>query len=142
MTRIFLDSSVLFSASYSARGHSRDLLIMAARDEITIVTSKFVIEEVKSNLSRYSIEAAQYFDYITTAISFLYVRPTKREVLAAARHVALKDAPIVAAARKSKVDMLVTLDRKHLLDVAEVSKYCGMPVVPPKDAVEFILKKN
>lgn len=29
MTRIFIDSSVSFSAAYSSRGHSRDLILMA-----------------------------------------------------------------------------------------------------------------
>lgn len=142
MIRLFLDSSVLFSAAYSAKGHSRDLLIMAAREEITIVTSKLVIEEVRRNLESYSKEAALYFDLITASIPFSFVRPTKRQVLVAARYVAFKDAPIAAAARKAKVDLLVTLDKKHLLHNPEVSKFCRMPVVTPKDAVEFILNKN
>jgi predicted nucleic acid-binding protein len=35
--RIFIDSSVLFSAAYSGRGHSRDLLLMAIRGDLTLV---------------------------------------------------------------------------------------------------------
>lgn len=44
MMRIFLDSSVQFSAIYSSRGHSRDLLLMAAREEITLVISQLVLQ--------------------------------------------------------------------------------------------------
>ena len=34
-----------------------------------------------------------------------------------------KDAPIVVAARKGKVDLLVTLDQKHLLGKPEITEY-------------------
>jgi len=61
MKRIFVDSSVLFSAGNSSKGHARDLVNMAIRGEVVLVVST------------------------------------------------LKDAPIVAAARKAKVDFLVTL---------------------------------
>jgi predicted nucleic acid-binding protein len=101
MIRIFHDSSVLFSAIYSAKGHSRDLLIMAARDEIIIVISKLVLEETRSSLSVYSPETVVFFDQVMETIPFEYVRPTKREVIAAAKHTVLKDAPIIAAAKKA-----------------------------------------
>lgn len=36
MKRLFIDSSVLFSAAYSARGHACDLVVMAAREEVIL----------------------------------------------------------------------------------------------------------
>jgi uncharacterized protein len=136
MTRIFLDSSVLFSAAYSAKGHSRDLLVMAARDEIVIVISEIVLEETRRSLSSYSLESVSFFDRIIEAIPFEYVRPTKREVIVAAKHIVLKDAPIIAAAKKAKVDFLVTLDKKHLLGKPELVAFANILIVNPKEAVE------
>jgi predicted nucleic acid-binding protein len=34
LARVFIDSSVLFSAAYSNKGHARDLIMLAAREEI------------------------------------------------------------------------------------------------------------
>lgn len=49
--RLFIDSSVLFSAANSERGHSRDLVIMSARGELVIVLSHYVLEETRRNLA-------------------------------------------------------------------------------------------
>jgi len=51
MTRIFLDSSVLFSAAYSSRGRARELILRAARGELTLVVSDLVLEETRRNLA-------------------------------------------------------------------------------------------
>lgn len=140
MIRIFLDSSVLFSATFSAKGYSRDLLILAAREEIIIVISHLVVEETRRNLTEFAPEAVPYLERLIEAIPFEYVHPTKREVLSAAKHTALKDAPIIAAARKAQVEALVTLDKKHLLEKQDVAKYAGIKVITPKKAMGYIQK--
>lgn len=138
MRRIFLDSSVLFSAAYSSRGHSHDLILMAAKGEIIIVISNFVLNETKRNLHASAPEAIPFLEQVFDSISFEYIRPTKRDVIAAANHVTQKDAPIVSAAKKAKVDLLVTLDKKHLLGKPEIAAYAGMDVVTPKEAISLI----
>lgn len=66
------------------------------------------------------------------------LRPTKNEVVAAAQQVALKDAPILAAAKKARVDLLVTLDKQHLLGKPELARYAGIEIVTPKRAFELV----
>ncbi len=136
MKRIFLDSSVLFSAAYSIHGHAHDLILMGIRGELTIVTSRLVLEETKRNLFESAPEKSSALDQIVANVHFEFVRPMKRDVLAATKHVALKDAPIVAAARKAKVDFLVTLDQKHLLNRPDLAKYVRAAIVTPKAAIE------
>jgi predicted nucleic acid-binding protein len=142
MTHIFVDSSVFFSAVYSAKGHSRDLLIMAAKEEITLVVSQLVIDETRRNIAEVIPEKLLYLDQLLEAIPFEYVRPSKRQVVTATKVTALKDASIVAAAKRAKVDFLVTLDRKHLLGKPEIAEYLDAPIVSPKEAVEALLKRN
>jgi predicted nucleic acid-binding protein len=108
MIRIFLDSSVLFSAAYSPTGHSRDLLLMAARGEIVLVISPHVVMETRRNLTESAPDTIPYLELLFDTIPFEYIKPAKRDVLSAAKHVALKDAPIIAAAKKARVDFLVT----------------------------------
>jgi len=51
MLRIFIDSSVLFTAANSAKGHSRDLMLISAAGKLTLVLSDFVLEETRRNLA-------------------------------------------------------------------------------------------
>ncbi len=138
MTRIFLDASVIFSGCYSTRGHSHDLLLMAVRGEYDMVSSELVVEEARRNLARTSEEYVLFLNFVLGNIAIEYVRPTKRQVVTAASHVALKDAPILAAAKRANVELLVTLDKKHLLGKPELAEYAGLEIMTPMAAVEYI----
>lgn len=138
MKRLFLDSSVLFSAAYSSRGHARDLILMAIRKEVVVVISKLVIDETRANLAEKAPDKLFLLDIIVENVPFEVVRPTKREVIAATKIIELKDAPIIAAAKKSKIDMLVSFDRKHLLDRPDLEKYIGANIIRPDEAVDQI----
>ena len=142
MKRLFIDSSVFFSAAYSAKGHSRDLVLMAAQGEVLLVVSDLVIEEVRRNLEQSAVQVLPVFDYLLEILPIEIINPTRDEVIEAARIVEIKDAPIVAAAKKARVDMLITLDKKHLLGKPDVAEYAGLPVVTPQDAVMFIRGSN
>ena len=142
MKRLFIDSSVLFAAAYSRTGHARDLVLMAVRGEITLVVSQLVLEETRRNLAESAPDRLIILDYITAGIPFEIVKPTKREVIAAARRVVLKDAPIIAAARKARVDHLVTLDKKHLLGKPELAEYVRAPIVTPQEAFERLVQSD
>ena len=135
MKRVFIDSSVFFSAAYSEKGASRELLLMGARGEVILVLSSLVLEETRRNLSEVSPDLAMLFDLIVDAIPFEIIQPTKDEVVLAAKMVEIKDAPILAAARKARADLLVTLDKKHLLGKPELVKFVGMPIVVPGEAI-------
>jgi predicted nucleic acid-binding protein len=139
MIRVFLDSSVLFSAAYSSRGHSRDLLNLAIQGEIGIVISDLVIEETRRNLAKSAPETEAFLDLILDLLPLEYEKPTKREILKAAEVVALKDAAIVAGAKKADVDLLVSLDKKHLLGNTQIGEILGVEVERPQEAVKIIL---
>jgi predicted nucleic acid-binding protein len=145
MKRLFLDSSVLFAAARataSRTGHARDLILMAVRGEIILIVSQLVLEETRRNLAESAPERLAILDYVTAGIPFELIKPTKREVIAAAKRVVLKDAPILAAARKARVDYLVTLDKKHLLGKPELTEYVRAPIITPQEAFERLPKPD
>ena len=142
MIRIFVDSSVLFAAAYSSRGFSRDIILKGVKEDIKLVVSKLVFAEVALNLEKDAKDKLYLLEFIKEFVPFEFVRATKKDVLSAAKYVELKDAPIVAAAKKAGVDLLVTLDRKHLLGKPEISKFIKAQIVTPKEAVEIILIKE
>lgn len=138
MRQLFIDSSVLFAAAYSSRGHARDLVLMATREEVILVVSPLVLEETRRNLEESAPAVIDLFDLLVQTIPFKIVQPTRDEILDAAQHIVLKDAPILAAAKISKADLLVTLDKKHLLEKPLLVEYLGVEIVTPKTAFESL----
>ena len=134
--RIFIDSSVLFSAANSAKGHSRDLMLMGANGEITIVLSDYVLEETRRNLSQLKRPPLNEFDEILANARIEVVEVNKQVVLDAAKRIVLTDAPILAAAKIATVDMLVSLDKKHILNHPELEAYIKANIVTPIEAYQ------
>jgi predicted nucleic acid-binding protein len=134
--RIFIDSSVLFSAANSATGHSRDLLMMGVNQEITIVLSGYVLQETIRNLAQLKQPPLLEFEERLSNAKPEFVEADKQAVLEAGSLIVLKDAPIIAAAKIAKVDMLVSLDRKHILGKLELEKYIHAPILTPIEAFQ------
>ncbi len=134
--RLFIDSSVLFSAANSAKGHSRDLMIMSANGEITIVLSNYVLQETIHNLSQLKQPPLEALQEILVNAAIEIVDASKQAVLDAGKLIVLKDAPIIAAAKTAKVDLLVSLDKKHILNHLELEPYIKASIVTPAEAYQ------
>jgi predicted nucleic acid-binding protein len=132
--RIFLDSSVLYAAAFSATGPARRLLLKGFAGSITLVISDLVIAETQRNLTKNAPLALPYFTIIADLLASSVTRPTKADVRKAAQIVHLKDAPIVAAAAKANADYLATHDVKHLVTHAQaIDQAYGITVLTPAD---------
>jgi predicted nucleic acid-binding protein len=139
MRRIFLDSSVLFAGAYSNKGYARDLIVLGIREQVNLCISSLVIEETRRNLAYIAPEIVLDLERIFELVAFEVINPSKNAVISATGLVALKDAPILAAARLAKVDILVTLDKRHLLDRPELEVFIGARILRPKQSYEWIL---
>ena len=138
MTKVFIDTSVLFAASFSSTGASREIIRLAIRGEISLVVSQLVLEEIERNLTRKAPEVLPIFRQLLDVIPLELSSPSKDEVEQAAQYTELKDAAIVAAARTAEVDYLVSLDRRHLVGVAEVAQGSGLTIVLPEELLKRI----
>jgi predicted nucleic acid-binding protein len=136
--RLFIDSSVLFSAANSERGHSRDLVLMRARGELVLVLSHYILEETRRNLASLKEPKNRELEFLLSKTEVEVVTVDKDDILRAAKMTALKDAPIIAAAKKAKVTVLVSLDRKHILGRPELETYINAPILTPKEAFQKI----
>ena len=139
--RVFVDTSVLFSAIFSPNGYARDVLTLAGEDALILVISRDVLEETERNLQK---KAPGKIPLFTTLIALLAPEIiealTTEEVAATAAYTALKDAPIVAAAIKAGVDYLVTYDHKDLLDPPQVAEKSGLKIVRPETVIRLLGK--
>lgn len=134
--RVFVDTSVLFSAIFSPNGYARDLLHLAGQNVLTLVVSRDVLDETERNLLKKSPGKVSLFTTLIAILEPEIVEDlTPEEVAAAAVYTARKDAPIVAAAMKANVDYLVTFDHKDLLDPPEVAAKSGLSIVRPEAVI-------
>lgn len=138
MTRAFVDSSVFFSACLSAGGASREIMERGVRGDIGLVTSALVLSETERNLAAKAPVALPYFRRFVEAVPFEIARPSKADVVEAAAYTALKDAPIVAAARHAAVDFLCSLDRRHLVEAPDVARRSGLRIALPEEVLRHI----
>ena len=136
--RLFIDSSVLFSAANSERGHSRDLVLMSTREELVLVLSNYVLEETRRNLARLKQPKNVDLEHLLSEAETEIVAVNRDDILRAAEKAVLKDAPIIAAAKKAKVTMLVSLDKKHILGRPDLETYINAPILTPKEAFQKI----
>ena len=137
MTRVFIDSSVLFSAAYSITGKAHDLMQMGIAKQVVLVISDDVSTEVRRNFALDYPDRLAMVDFFFDQSAFeTAADPTTEEVKAAAEYTALKDAPIVAAAIKDQCTHLITYDRRHLLDRPEVAQRSRLRIVSPADMID------
>lgn len=111
MQRLFLDSSVVFTAVNSATGGSAKLFTVSTWQ---LVTTPFVLTEVERNVRKklYDHHLERFFllvEHLT--ILQLQFKPDLFEQAKCC--IALKDAHILAEAKVANTNILVTLDRKH-----------------------------
>jgi predicted nucleic acid-binding protein len=142
MLRAFFDSSVLFSAAYSKTGHAHDLVRISAQGDLIIVVSNFVVGEARHNLSDLKVQKLTDLDQILSKASIEIVHVAKEEIIDAAHLIVLKDAPILAAAKAAKVDMLVSLDKKHILGRPALEEYINAPIITPAEAFQRLMASD
>lgn len=79
MKRIFIDSSVLFSAIYSDRGCARDLFLLGVRERTLLVISSLVKEETTRNLAGFAPETVPLLENIFEWVPFEIIDPSKSD---------------------------------------------------------------
>ena len=95
-----------------------------------------MIRETERNIEEFNPQKLPVLTRIIESAGPEIIEVTVDQVKDAVEQITLKDAPILAAAKASQAEMLVTLDKKHFLNRPELSKYAGMPIVTPKEAIE------
>jgi len=139
MTKAFIDTSVLFAAAYSKTGTAHDLVKLGIEKKVTLYISDDVITEVTRNFTNKYPDRLSIVELFFEKSAFSETPPiTKDDILKVAEYTALKDAPIVAAAIKGECTHLVTYDRKHLLDPAEVAQKSGLKILTPTEMLEAL----
>lgn len=129
-TLVFVDSSVLFSAVNSATGGSAKLFTVKL---LKLVVSPMVLTEVERNVRKKLLsDHLKRFFLLVGQLTIIDRRPNEPLIRQAKKIIAEKDAVILAEAKQSKAEVVVTLDKKHFFS-REVAKFLGkQKVATPK----------
>lgn len=137
MSRIFLDTSVLFSACSSQSGASARILQLCKQGKMQGYISNYIIDEVKKNVSHKldQIGKQRLNIYLLQAHLQIIENPGTAQIQECEKVINRKDAPILAAALKSNAETLVTLNTKDFMKPA-VRKFANLlKIVTPRDFI-------
>ena len=136
MRRVFLDATCWIAAAGSAAGGSSAIILLAQELLLVLLTSQAVLTEAERNIrAKMPPAALQRFYALLDTTQIEVSEPTTREEEERWAEVTVeKDRHVLAAALKTKADVLVSLDQRHLLN-ATVQAAFPLPV---QDTKEFL----
>ena len=141
MIKVFFDASVIIAAIMSSKGASFELLKYASRKKIIAITSKTVINEVLANLHKIEDFNEKDLDSFIVNNKIIVRKAVGRsEIKQFADVVYQKDAHVLAGARLTDSDYLVSLDRKHIVKNEIRNKVKDIQVVLPKELLYKLRK--
>ena len=123
----FIDASVILAALGSKSGGSSQILKLIRESKLDGITSQAVVEEVFRNVYKIKIAESKVSRLISISSIKVIPAPTSEEVEKYLNITAAKDAHVVASAIKSKANVVITLDKKHLLS----KRIKGLSVLTP-----------
>ena len=137
MNKVFVDSSVLFTAVNSPTGGSAKLFTF---QNIRLVTSVYVLTEVERNirkkLHKYHLDR---FFMLVGKMKIYDQKPDKSIIKRAKKAIVDKDAIILAEAKLAKTEILVTLDKKHFLKTKPQDFMKPTKIMTPKMLISLQL---
>lgn len=137
--RVFLDTNVLFSGLYSAEGPPGEILRLYVQQEITVVVSRKVLQELVQTIQEKLPQARPDLERLLISVPPEVVAdPTPQQVAQARGVINVGDAPILAAAISAEPDIFVTGNTRHFLDNPEVANYSRLSMMTPTQLLDYL----
>ncbi|NSW83152.1 MAG: PIN domain-containing protein [Syntrophothermus sp.] len=139
---IFLDASCWVAAAGSPTGGSALILKLARRGYLQIMATKRILLEAERNInSKMGEEALLHYYQELGATEVELIDPPTAEEEARWRYlVAEKDCHVLAGAFKAYADVLVSLDRRHIL-TEKVEREFPITVMDTNDFLKEFIDK-
>lgn len=135
--RLFLDACVLVTAANSPEGGSARLLNIAAEGKVRLSATRLVMHEAKVNIN--DLLGRPLWVWFCRIIGPLRLSlcdsPTAAEKARWAKVTSPKDTHVLAGAIKAKADILISLDRRHILNQS-VQETFPIPIMSPGEFLQ------
>ncbi|OGK08562.1 MAG: hypothetical protein A2W80_05310 [Candidatus Riflebacteria bacterium GWC2_50_8] len=135
--RLFLDACVLVTAANSPTGGSARLLAVAAQRRVLLFATATILKEAQKNIVDLLGHALWqwFFKSLEPLPLHLVDCPSSKEQEAWQKVTHGKDTHVLAGAIKGSADILISLDRKHILN-PEVQKNFTIPIMTPGEFLQ------
>lgn len=138
---VFLDSNVLFSALYSTKGSTVNILNLFIAGKLKAVISQQVLEEVARNMKAKLPQTLPAFqDFLLDTPPIIVTNPSPEEVNEWSELINFEDAGILASAVAVQPDYFVTGD-KHFFESPKIAERSGLRIVTPSQLFQ-VLKES
>lgn len=137
--RVFLDTSALFAAVWSATGGGRMLLKLGEVKAVKLFVSSDVLTEIENVLRRKAPSSLGSLALLLDQSHVHIVPAPTSDLLEQSRALVyyLPDARVLAAAWAANVDYFVTLDRQHFLTNERMQEVVPFSVGTPGDCLAW-----
>ncbi len=144
MKKIFIDTSVLFSACSSKSGASARILQLCKQRKVQGYISQYVIIEIKRNVTEKlgQIEKQRLNSYMLQTHLSIVDNPTKEEILECEEIINKKDAPILACVLNDNIDVLITLNTRDFMKQKVKEFTALLKILTPRDFILLYEKRK
>lgn len=136
--KVFVDASVILAALGSKTGGSSLVLHLGAKEKLDLTTSQAVIEEIRRNTHKISVPWTNMERLIIKSRISVVPAPGHAQVEKYERIVGEKDAHVLASAIISKAQILITLDKKHILQAEVKQKAKNVELLTPGELLQCL----
>ena len=142
MIKVFIDSSVIIAGLISDEGGSAKILALCESGVVEGWISDKVIEEINEVIARKFPELNIHFKKVVKIAKLKMVKNLNKKLVKEAEEWISdsNDAPILAAAKFAKVDVLLTLDIRHFIRDVEVTKKSKLQIMTPGEFLQGFVK--
>lgn len=134
---VFFNASVIIAGFISSTGGSAKLLQYVKENKIKGIISEIIYDEVMRKAKRIGLTIDEVRRKLLLIFSEINKAPDKNLVKEFNNIVIdLGDSHVLASSIEAKTDFLVTLDKKHLLILAQKIK--NLKIVSPKELIESL----
>lgn len=137
--KVFLDTSALFAAIWSATGGGRMLLKLGEGKAVKLFVSSDVLTEIENVLQRKAPTFLGGLAWLLDRSNIHIVPAPTADLLQQSRALVhyLADAQVLATAWAAHVDYFVTLDRQHFLNNERMQEAVPFLVGTPGDCLAW-----
>ncbi len=136
MTKVFLDASVIIAAILSSGGGSAKILSLASKGKILAIVSQTVVLEVLEHKEKIGKTEIEINDFVIQNKIVVREEISYEEAGEYFESVEKDDAHLVAGAKLTKCDYLISLDKKHVLSLND--KFSPLKITDPKGFLSTI----
>ena len=139
--RVFLDATCWIAAAGSPTGGSACILNLARAGYFMLATTRLILQEAERNIGAKMGRDTllRYYRLLGSLPLELVPDPSEEEIAYWQEVIDPKDCHVLAGAVKARADILVSLDRKHIL-TEKVRNHFPIPVQDTKSFLRDLMK--